>query len=231
MTLDIKHLRELLAKATPGEWYTIDTFGTALADIATSYEPDGGSPNILGSFLWGDEGPTAAQAMVDAALSVALRNAASELLDAAEENGRLRTALEKSNALLNQWIQPCFCRTPEAPCLMCLTRKALNPLSTLAQGGGQTCNPDGEIPSSPKSDPLAVADPGNGWRLLNEGEQLQEGDGFLDPHLKVWVDYVCRPDLFRGGGLKGSWYFVPKNDTAHTWPWRRRAAMQTSAPE
>ncbi len=64
---------------------------------------------------------------------------------------------------------------------------------------------------------------GDGWRLLKEGEPLKPGDGYLHPDFPdFWTDYDCRPDLFRGGGQKGSWYYVPKNDTAHTWPWRRR---------
>lgn len=56
-------------------------------------------------------------------------------------------------------------------------------------------------------------DPGEGWRLLNEGEPLQEGDGFLSPyyHQGTWIDFVCRPDKFRGAGM-----------VAKSWPWRRR---------
>ena len=70
---------------------------------------------------------------------------------------------------------------------------------------------------------LVRADPGAGWRLLNEGEPLQAGDGFLHPDYPgFWTDYECRPDIFRGGGSAGSWYHVQKNDNAHTWPWRRR---------
>lgn len=67
------------------------------------------------------------------------------------------------------------------------------------------------------------ADPGEGWRLLEENEPLQEGDGFLDPNCAYgWIDFACRPDLFRGGGKDGTWYFCPKRDYAHTWPWRRK---------
>lgn len=66
-------------------------------------------------------------------------------------------------------------------------------------------------------------EPGLGWRLLNEGEKLRRGDGFQHPeHPGVWVDYACRPDIFRGCGTEGAAYFVPERDYAHTWPWRRR---------
>lgn len=62
--------------------------------------------------------------------------------------------------------------------------------------------------------------PGVGWRLLTEGEPLLEGDGFLHPeHEGVWLDYACRPDIFRGNNVLG----CPKKDYAHTWPWRRRS--------
>lgn len=62
-----------------------------------------------------------------------------------------------------------------------------------------------------------------GWKLLEEGESLKEGDGFLHPDFpNSWIDYKCRPDIFKGSGQNGGWYVVPKNDTAHTWPWRRR---------
>lgn len=64
---------------------------------------------------------------------------------------------------------------------------------------------------------------GEGWMLLPEGTPLKPGDGFLHPdYPDFWTDYTCRPDIFRGGGERGSLYHVPKNDTAHTWPWRRR---------
>lgn len=65
-------------------------------------------------------------------------------------------------------------------------------------------------------------DPGEGWRLLAEGEPLKQGDGYAHPAYEGWIDYSCRPDIFRGGGINGSWYYVPRNDTAHTYPWRRR---------
>lgn len=62
--------------------------------------------------------------------------------------------------------------------------------------------------------------PGEGWRLLEPGEPLQEGDGFLDPdyHTEIWIDYACRPDIFRGNKGLG----CPVRDYAHTWPWRRK---------
>ncbi len=64
---------------------------------------------------------------------------------------------------------------------------------------------------------------GEGWRFLEEGEPLLPGDGYSHPQMPdFWTDYASRPDIFRGGGKEGSRYYVPKNDTAHTWPWRRR---------
>lgn len=72
--------------------------------------------------------------------------------------------------------------------------------------------------------------PGNGWQLLVEGEPLRPGDGFQRPDYPgVWVDYACRPDIFRGCGTEDSWYFVPKRDYAHTWPWRRRVHSAQAA--
>lgn len=66
-----------------------------------------------------------------------------------------------------------------------------------------------QIAQTPKTNP----DPGEGWRLLTEGEKLQEGDGYQHPEFgELWIDYACRPDLFRG----------EFNEVAHTWPWRRR---------
>ncbi len=65
--------------------------------------------------------------------------------------------------------------------------------------------------------------PGAGWRLLNEGEPLQPGDGFQHPDQPgQWIDYDCRPNLFRGAGIEGTAYYTPKREWAHTWPWRRR---------
>lgn len=70
---------------------------------------------------------------------------------------------------------------------------------------------------------IGAAVVGVGWRLLQEGEPLQGGDGFLHPDYPgFWTDYKCRPDIFRGGGTTGTWYHVPPRDFAHTWPWRRR---------
>lgn len=63
---------------------------------------------------------------------------------------------------------------------------------------------------------------GEGWFILPPGTPLQEGDGFLEPATGVWVDFACRPDLFKGSGAPDTWYQVPSNDTAHTWPWRRK---------
>lgn len=69
-------------------------------------------------------------------------------------------------------------------------------------------------------------DPGDGWELLPKGAQLQSGDGFF--HHGDWIDYQFRPDIFRGGGEIGSWYYFPKNDTAHTYPWRRRKVEEAA---
>ena len=49
------------------------------------------------------------------------------------------------------------------------------------------------------------------WRLLAEGEPLKPGDGFWHPDYARWIDYDCRPDLFRGD-----------REYVHTWPWRRK---------
>lgn len=75
-------------------------------------------------------------------------------------------------------------------------------------------------PASPVTNqPLGEkVDPGEGWRLLEEGEYLQEGDGFLMPNCSDWISYECRPDIFRGSKATG----CPVKDYAHTWPWRRR---------
>ena len=71
---------------------------------------------------------------------------------------------------------------------------------------------------------------GVGWRLLQEGEPLQEGDGFLHPDYPgFWTDYKCRPDIFRGGGAEGTWYHVPARDYAHTGPWRRRVGSNVAS--
>lgn len=59
----------------------------------------------------------------------------------------------------------------------------------------------------------AIIETGDGWRLLKEGEILKGGDGFKHPDYPMWIDYSCRPDLFRGEA----------NEFAHTWPWRRKA--------
>lgn len=67
--------------------------------------------------------------------------------------------------------------------------------------------------------PATMLPVGRGWMLLAEGTPLQEGDGFLHPDFpNYWTDYVCRPDIFRGCNLLG----IPKNETAHTFPWRRK---------
>lgn len=53
---------------------------------------------------------------------------------------------------------------------------------------------------------------GDGWRLLKTGERLLPGDGFAHPSFDRWIDYDCRPDLFRG-----------KGEHVHSgWAWRRR---------
>lgn len=53
-----------------------------------------------------------------------------------------------------------------------------------------------------------------GWRLLNEGEPLQEGDGFWHPDVAQWLVLPCRPELLREGGF-----------IAHTFPHRRKDAQ------
>lgn len=66
-------------------------------------------------------------------------------------------------------------------------------------------------------------DAGNGWFLLPEGTPLKPGDGFMHPDWPgIWVDYASRPDIFRGAGHWRTSYFVRKNETAHTYPWRRK---------
>lgn len=66
---------------------------------------------------------------------------------------------------------------------------------------------------------VATVDPGEGWEILPEGTPLKEGDGFIHPDPEFegrWVDFVCRPGLFRGG-----------NEYAHDWPWRRKKSEPT----
>lgn len=70
-------------------------------------------------------------------------------------------------------------------------------------------------------------DPGEGWFLLPVGSLLQEGDGFLHPGFQDgWIDYKCRPDIYRGCGKPGDWNYTQSNETAHTYPWRRRITPQ-----
>lgn len=53
---------------------------------------------------------------------------------------------------------------------------------------------------------------GEGWELLPEETPLAKGDGFMHPdYLGYWIDFECRPDLFRG-----------EKEFVHTWPWRRK---------
>lgn len=59
--------------------------------------------------------------------------------------------------------------------------------------------------------PAPAVDVGEGWRLLAQGEGLKIGDGFLHPETSLWIDFDCRPDIFRGD-----------KQIAHTWLWRRR---------
>ena len=58
----------------------------------------------------------------------------------------------------------------------------------------------------------AIRGAGEGWVLLVEGDALQSGDGFLHPDLDGWIDYECRPDMFRG----------PAERVHSGWAWRRR---------
>ncbi len=78
---------------------------------------------------------------------------------------------------------------------------------------------------------LKQTDVGEGWMLLPEGTPLKPGDGFLSPYFLCWIDYACRPDMFRGFGKDGDWYHVPKRDYAHTWPWRRRNPLYSALKE
>lgn len=53
--------------------------------------------------------------------------------------------------------------------------------------------------------------PGNGWELLPDGALLRSGDGFWHADTGYWIDFDCRPDLFRGD-----------REFVHSgWPWRR----------
>lgn len=52
---------------------------------------------------------------------------------------------------------------------------------------------------------------GDGWVLLKEGDKIKKGDGFVHPDCNYWIDYACRPDLFR-----------VDREFVHTWPWRRK---------
>lgn len=98
---------------------------------------------------------------------------------------------------------------------------------TLAELDGYHAeNPEGLRPPVQESltaeaDVPPAVEPGEGWRLLEEGEPLQEGDGFLMPDYPKWISFECRADLFRRdrGG----------RDCAHTWPWRRKVETQTAA--
>lgn len=93
----------------------------------------------------------------------------------------------------------------------------INPYGLTPEPEAGITLPPGSVQDVPK-----VMDPGEGWRLIEDGDPLLPGDGFMDPRIGVWIAYECRPDIFRGAGTKGSSYHVPKNDTAHTYPWRRK---------
>lgn len=63
----------------------------------------------------------------------------------------------------------------------------------------------------------AAGGEGEGYRLLEHGEELKEGDGFLHPDYNYWIDFKCRPDLFR-----------KDQEFAHLWPWRRKIVKITA---
>lgn len=51
------------------------------------------------------------------------------------------------------------------------------------------------------------------WEILPDGTPLKKGDGFQHPETGlVWIDYECRPDLFRGD----------KEYVHSGWQWRRK---------
>lgn len=66
----------------------------------------------------------------------------------------------------------------------------------------------------------ATIDVGEDWRLLAQGEGLKVGDGFLHPETGLWIDFDCRPDIFRGD-----------KEIAHTWLWRRRVEPDLASAE
>ena len=58
--------------------------------------------------------------------------------------------------------------------------------------------PKNAIPVAPGFNPTGLTDNEvhPDWRLLEENEPIQPGDGFMDRD--EWISYECRPDIFRG---------------------------------
>lgn len=60
----------------------------------------------------------------------------------------------------------------------------------------------------------------HGWRLLNEGDAIKKGDGYWNETLATWIDYACRPDIFRPEAT-----ICEGRACVHTWAWRRKCAL------
>ena len=128
------------------------------------------------------------------------RHAAAELaLRADAEIERLRAALEMA-----------YCKTvgADSPHGLAACDDFRDWLASLAPS--PTALPETEKPE--QAAPVVTV--GKGWELLPEGATLQPGDGFWCPEVSAWVDFECRPDLFRS-----------LNEYVHSgWMWRRRIA-------
>lgn len=88
--LDIDHLEELLAKATPGEWYELDHHVSGGPESTHVCEVSGSLGNP--------------QVRADRALIVALRNAAPELLRLAREHATLSARVENAETAAKEII-------------------------------------------------------------------------------------------------------------------------------
>lgn len=77
-------------------------------------------------------------------------------------------------------------------------------------------------PAPPAPEPWTA---GEGWYLLPKDTPLQPGDGYVHPdyHAHGFIDYGCRPDLFREE--KGG------KATAHMWQWRRQKPATQTDPK
>lgn len=100
----VASLWDLEAKATPGEWHTVDRIwlprDAATFVIAGHFDPHLGTPvcDVPEIMEWPSEqdGPDYSQGNADMRFIAALRNEARSLLSAAEENARLREALNEA---------------------------------------------------------------------------------------------------------------------------------------